>query len=164
MKLYEISENYRAFLEALENDEIPEEAKADTLEAIEGELNDKADQIACVIKNMRAEAEAITAEIDKLKERCERKKSRVEWLENYLTRYLEIADFPKIETPRNVISFRKSERVIIDNEAEFIEAHKDLCSEKVKVEISRTNVKKLLKNGEAVSGAILETRMNISIK
>lgn len=164
MKLYEISDNYKAFLEALENEEIPEEAVADTLEAIEGELTDKVDAIACIIKNTSADADAISAEMERLQERLKAKKKRVEWLKGYLSQSLETIGYPKIETPRNMISFRKSEKVIIGNEDEFIKEHKDLCKEEIKYKINKTDIKKLIKSGELVSGASLESCMNIQIK
>ena len=39
MKLYEISNEYNQFLQAVEDEEIPIEAVADTLEGIKGEFN-----------------------------------------------------------------------------------------------------------------------------
>ena len=50
MNLYEISADYQRFQEQVESGEIPEEAIADTLEAIEGNFDDKVDSIACIIK------------------------------------------------------------------------------------------------------------------
>ena len=58
MTLYEIAQDYQIFLEQIEAGEIPEEAVEDTLDSMAGEFREKADQIACVIKNLRAEAAA----------------------------------------------------------------------------------------------------------
>ena len=69
MKLYEISNEYNQFLQAVEDEEIPIEAVADTLEGIKGEFNEKADNIACMIKNQEAEMLAIKAEKDALNKR-----------------------------------------------------------------------------------------------
>ena len=52
MKLYEIANDYLALLQAIDEGEIPEEAIADTLEAIEGEIEFKADNLACVLKTL----------------------------------------------------------------------------------------------------------------
>jgi len=41
MNLYEISSNYRALLEAIESGDIPEDAVADTLEAVGGDWTQK---------------------------------------------------------------------------------------------------------------------------
>ena len=62
MKLYELTNDYLALLDAIDNDEMPEEAIADTLEAITASIEDKADSIACVLKNLDAEIVAIKTE------------------------------------------------------------------------------------------------------
>ena len=69
MKLYEIAADYTRFMEMVENEEIPSEAIADTLESITSLLEDKADNIACIIKNITAEIGAIKAEEQNLAER-----------------------------------------------------------------------------------------------
>lgn len=92
---------------AIENGDIPEEALTDTLESITSLLDEKADNIACWIKQLTAEAEAIKAEEDKLAERRKRKLKRAERLTEYLSECLTNAGRTKIETPRNVISFQK---------------------------------------------------------
>ena len=50
MTLYEIATDYKNFIEAVENGEIPEEAITDTLESIQSLLEDKADNIAVAQK------------------------------------------------------------------------------------------------------------------
>ena len=73
MNLYEISVDYRRFQEQVESGEIPEEAIADTLEAIEGNFDDKVDSIACIIKSLLAEAKEIKSERDALDGRMKQK-------------------------------------------------------------------------------------------
>ena len=62
MKLYELATDFLTFMEAIENEEVPEEAIADTLESITLDIEDKADNIACLLKNLDAEITAIKAE------------------------------------------------------------------------------------------------------
>ena len=62
MSLYSLINDYQDFLEAVEAGEIPEEAITDTLEAIEGEIEVKIDNIASAIKNLTAEASMIRTE------------------------------------------------------------------------------------------------------
>ena len=77
MKLYEITELFMRFASMVENGEIEEDAIADTLESIEGELEEKADNIACLIKSWQAEAEAIKAEEKALAERRKVKENQI---------------------------------------------------------------------------------------
>ena len=167
MKLYEIATDYRTFLEAVENGEIPEEAIADTLESITALLEDKADNIACMIKNMTAEAAAIKAEEQNLAERRKTKEKQIERMKAYLSDTLQLNNIAKLETARNKISFRKSESVKVDNEADFIKWAENNNREYLTYKeptIDKTTIKQGIKEGWEVYGAHIETKMNMQIK
>lgn len=164
MKLYEISNTYLQFLNAVENEEIPAEAVADTLESIEGEFNEKADNIACMIKNLDAEAQAIKAEKDALDKRLKSKKAQSDSLKNYLSNTMQLLNMDKIETSRNALSFRKSTSLCIEDESNFIQTHTDLCEKEITYKIPKTEITKMLKNGQEISGAELKTNMNLQVK
>lgn len=169
MRLYEISNEYLSLLEAIENGEIPEECIADTLEAVEGEIDIKADNIACLIKSLEADIAAIKAEEDKLSERRKKKEKEREKITEYLSYWLQNVGKEKLETPRNVISFRKSEAVEIDEEVFFKwateQSNRDyLITSKYTETPNKTEIKKLLKCDENIPGAVLITKQNIQIK
>ena len=167
MKLYEIAVEYQNFLEAIENGDIPEEAIIDTLESITSILEDKADNIACLIKNMSAEAEAIKAEEAKLSERRKAKEKQVDRLKEYLSTTLLASGYTKIETARNKITFRKSESVAVDDEAEFIKwamGNDDAYLTYKEPTINKTAVKEALKNGIELNGVRIESKQNLQIK
>ena len=121
MKLYEISETRLRFLEAIESGEIPEEAIADTLAGIDGEFDEKADDIACYIKTLLSESQAIKAEIDTLTERAAAKKHKADKLTDYLFQQFKLSGKVKLETARNVLAIRKNPpSVQIENEESFV--------------------------------------------
>ena len=167
MKLYEITAEYERFLAAIDAGEIPEEAIKDTLESIEALLEDKADNIACMIKQLKAEAAAIKAEEATLADRRKAKENTVERLTTYLSETLLAAGKTKIETARNKISFRKSASVVFDDEAAFVEwardCRDDLLTYKTPT-VNKTAIKEAIANGEAVNGARIESKNNIQIK
>ncbi len=167
MRLYEIAADYRAFLDAVEAGEIPEDAIADTLESIAVVLEEKADNIACMLKNLDAEVRAIKAEETALAERRKAKESQYDRIKTYLSDTLQNAGYTKIETARNKISFRKSESVVIEDEGAFVEwardNHRDMLAFKEPT-INKTAVKKALAGGEEVVGASIESKQNIQIK
>ena len=167
MRLYEITNEFQRFLEALENGEIPEEAISDTLESITGLIEEKADNIACIIKNLSAEKEAIKAEEDRLSERRKTKENEIKRLKKYLTDELLKVGRTEIETARNKISFRKSQKVFVDNEAEFIEwarKHNDDLLTYKEPTINRTAIGNALKSGMKIDGARLEESQNLQLK
>lgn len=164
MKLYEIEQVYTDFLEAVENGEIPEEAMGDTLEAIQGEFREKADNIACAIKNISAESAALKAEEKALKERRESKDRKVDQLKHYLRQAMETVGFKKLETTRNVVSLRLSTSVYVPDEQQFFAAHPEYCKVEEVIKISKAEIAKALKAGEEISGAELRTNQNLQIK
>lgn len=168
MKLYEIAADYENLMLAIENGDIPEEALADTLESITSLLDEKVDNIACWIKQLMAEAEAIKAEEDKLKARRTAKLNRAERLTNYLSETLKQAGCNKIETARNVISFRKTPpAVVFDNEKAFIEwaqMHAYGFLNYAKPTVNKTAIKDYLNDGGQLAGVRVESNLNISIK
>lgn len=166
MRLFEITAAYQSFMDAIENGEIPESAIADTLESITATLEEKADNTACVIKNITAEIFALKAEERKLAERRRIKENQVERLREYLSNALIQSEHTKIETARNKISFRKSESVQIDDESAFIEwAMKDNDEYLTYKEpaINKTAIKRALADGKEVKGAYIEQRQNLQI-
>lgn len=66
MTLYELTEELLALQEMAEDPDVNEQALADTMEAVTGEIEDKAEGYAIVLKNLSAESDAIKAEIKRL--------------------------------------------------------------------------------------------------
>lgn len=163
MRLYEISQQYIDFLSYLDaNPDLPPEAIADTLEAIEGEFDLKADNIACIIKDLDAEAAAIKAEEAALKERRIAKENRADRLREYLAANMQKLGKSKLETARNVIGFRKSTSVEIKDEETFKQNFPQYC--RTKIEIAKSEIAKLLKSGIEVEGAELRENQNLYVK
>lgn len=164
MKLYEISEVYTALLASIEAGEIPEEAIADTLEAVGGEFEEKADNVACMVKSLRADAKAIKAEEEALSDRRKSAESRADALANYLSVQMTRIGISKVETPRSQITFRKSTALEIADEESFKAQRPDLCETVVTVKIPKADITKLIKGGEEIAGVQLVERQNIQIK
>ncbi len=168
MNLYEISANYRALLEAIEIGDIPEDAVADTLEAVEGELDAKIENVACYIKNLAAEADALKTEADKLTERRKAKQAHVDRLRRYLHDALTAAGERKVETPRAVVRIQKTApSVRIADDAEFIKWAKlerdDLLNYAAPA-INKTAIKEAIKDGQTIPGAVLKAGETVVIK
>ena len=168
MTLYELTDQYIVFINMVESGEIPEEAIADTLESISGELDQKIDNIACVLKQFIAEGEAIKAELERLAERKKAKEKAAERIKTYLSETLIALDKLKFESPRNKISFRKSNTLDITDEAAFVEfaekhGHDDLLTYKPPT-VNKTVVKEAIARGEAIPGVEIKEMLNMQLK
>lgn len=168
MKLYEISENYRAFMAAVDAGEIPEDAIGDTLDGIEGAFDDKADSIACLIKELRLEAAGIKTEADNLTARARRAQAKADRLQGYLLYHMQAMGKTKISTARNVLSLRKGTPACkIEDEAlalSWLEMHHMEDCIKREVFIRKRELMERLKDGEDVPGAQIVQDMTITIK
>lgn len=129
------------------------------LDALEMEREKKISNTACLIKNLRADAEAIKAEKLKMGDRQKAKENLADRLENYLTNYLGGLTF---EDERCAISYRKSTSTEIAEDLD-LSTLPDGCK-KIKIEADRTAIKKALQNGEKIDGCALVVKNNIQIK
>lgn len=112
MKLYEIANQYQGLMSLA--DELPEDALADTLEAITDELEVKAENIIKVIANM--DTAPLDAEIKRLQSMKSVITNRANNLKSYLRRNMEVCEIDKIEWPTGSITLRKpTQAVQVDN-------------------------------------------------
>lgn len=168
MKLYEIAENYRAFMAAVDAGEIPEDAVADTLDGIEGEFDQKVDNIACLIKELRLEAQAIKEEADRLTARQRQKQVAADRLARYLQAHMQAMGKGKIETARNRITIKKNpvSCKILDEDTVlgFLQLHGMADCYKQETTIKKRELLMRLKDGDEIPGAELDVSERIEIK
>ncbi len=128
------------------------------LRDIEDERDEKAVRIACLIKNLRAEAAALKEEKQRLARRQQVAERGVERLTRYLGQFLEPGT--KIKDARASISWRQSEAVHCWADPGMLPPD----FQRVKVEADLSAIKTALKAGQEVAGAELQTNQNIQIK
>lgn len=160
MNLYEINADLVAAFEAAVDQETGEVLNEDALDEFYGlqmAWDEKIENIACYIKNLKADAAALKAEKDALAARqkvAERKAER-------LSRYLSLAlNGNKYESPRAKITWRKSESVEIADITQIPEEYLTCAAPTA----NKVDLKAALKAGKEIPGAALVQNMNMSIK
>lgn len=116
------------------------------LDNLEITQNEKIENIACYIKNLHSDVFAIENEIKTLSQRKKVKENQLKRIKEYLANFLKFKGIKKIETPKAVLSFRKSEQLEITDEEEAIEWCRHRGFLKNKPEIDKAEVKKYIKN------------------
>lgn len=164
MNLYEIGQTYIDLVNAIENGEIPSEAITDTLDGVKGEFEEKIDNIACVIKSINAEIFAIKQEEENLKDRCSSKEKTVEHLKRYISETMQTVGLKKLETSKNVLSFRKSKQLTIYDEEKFINEYPQFVKVEEKKSIPKKDVTKAIENGEILDFCELVEKQNLQLK
>ena len=79
------------------------------LDNLEIAQNDKIENIACYIKNLTAEVSILDNEAKVFLQRKKVKENQLKRIKEYLANFLKLKGIKKIETPKAIISFRKSE-------------------------------------------------------
>ena len=153
MTLYELTGNYLAIMEMLENEEITSEDVKDTLEAIEEGIEAKAENIGFVIKNLEAETSMLETEIKRLAERKTRAEKSTESLKNYMSDSLLKLDYKTLKTNHFTYGFRKSTAVEIDN-LELLP--KEFVKEKITIAPDKAALKVALKDNEVPGARLVE--------
>ncbi len=155
MTLYEIDQ---AILECLDEEtgEIIDEEK---LTALNMEREKKISNVACWIKDLKAEAEALKVEKQNLAKRqavCENKAES-------LKRWLAIAlNGAKYKDSKCSVGYRKSTSVNFGINFDFNTLPEDL--KKITVEPKKNEIKQAIKDGLQIDGVTLEESNNIIVQ
>lgn len=159
--LYEINQNILNCMTTEEgmtvNTETGEVIDLEALEQLELERREKIRNIALWIKNLKSDVTALDAEEKAFKARKDAAKRKAEQLSGYLASVL---NGEKVTGTDFAITWRKSSAVNVLDESKIPSTY--LVPQPPKVD--KTGISKALKNGEAVTGAELVERQNMTIK
>ena len=153
MKLYEIDEAILNCID-LETGEIIDTEQLDKLTM---EREAKLENVACWIKELKAEAEALKAEKMAFAKRQQVAENKMENLKNWLAYALNGQAF---KSTRASVTFRKSQAVEI---ADIYKLDENYLRYK-EPEVDKTAIKEALKAGQTVAGATLVENTSVIIK
>ena len=164
MKLYEIT---RSYLEALDiftdpDEEIPASVVVDTLEAIEGEFEIKAVNVAAFARQMEAEAEAIKTEVERMEKRRKALEARARWLKDYVKIGMETIGYKKLESPWFVLAVQKNPAAVdVFDESRIPDEYKRQI---IEYRIDKTAIKEAIGKGLDIPGARLTNGTRLAIR
>jgi predicted nuclease with TOPRIM domain len=132
----------------------------DTLESIEEEIHDKAENIAKLVKNINADVDALKSEEKRLADRRKSLENKVTHLKDYLQNQLEVAGLDKVKRPTLTVSIQNNPPSVkvIDE--------KLLSDYMIPVEpkLDKKAILTALKEGMEVSGAELVQGRSVRIR
>ena len=158
MTIYEINEEILNCIDP----ETGEIIDIDKLNELELERDAKIENVACWIKELKAEAEAIKTEKQTLAERQRVAENKAESLKKWLTFAL---NGEKFKTAKCSVSFRKTESVEVTDEglSNLMKEHDELLTYKAP-EPNKKAIKDAIKDGLNVEGVRLECNTSVIIK
>ena len=162
MTLYEIDNAIREVLESAadpETGELVDEALLEQYDKLIMDRDQKIENIGLYIKNLEADAAAIKAEAKNLTARAKAAENKAEHLRNYMQFCL---NGQKFQSPRLSVSFRRSQKVEVDQNRLF-EIPEDYLRYK-DPEVDKKRVSEALKAGEDIPGCTLVDSVSMIIK
>lgn len=150
--LYKLTNNYVTVSNMLYDENVDEQMILDTLESIEGEIEDKADNYAYIITDLQNSINSCKIEEDRLSKRRKIFENRVKNLKNNLMKIMKDTGRTNIKTDLHTFRIQKNggkRALTIDREVpkEY---------QKVVIENDTDKIRQALENGEELSFAHLE--------
>jgi hypothetical protein len=164
MKLYEIEQHYLQALEAFTDpdSDLPDEVIAGTLEALEGEFEQKAIAVAAFARQLEEEAKAIKAAEERMARRRKSLETRARGLKEAVKTGLETLGIKQVSSPWFVLSLaRNPPCLVIDDETALPRQY--LSYETVAV-IDKAALRETLAAGHPVPGARLVSESRLAIR
>lgn len=164
MTIYEITSDYLQLMQMMEDPDLDPQTLADTMEGIEGELEDKADNYARVMKNMEADLNGIKAEIDRLSTRKKTIENNIKRMNEALQFSMETTGKTKFKTELFSFGIRKNAPAVVMDEP-YIENIPERFLKYSDPTINRSAIKEAIQSGEDLEGlAHLEQSTSLSIR
>ena len=157
MNLYELSV---AFQE-VQNMELDPEVMKDTLDSINDAIENKAENIAKLIRNLESDVSAYKEEEDRLKTKRQATENKVKWLKTYLEDNMKLTGKTKFKSGMFNFSIQKNPASVNITDERII-PEEFLVQQPPKVD--KTSLKEALKNGIEIPGAELKQTEGLRIR
>ena len=157
MNLYELS---LAFQD-VQNMDLDPEVMQDTLDSIEDAIENKAENIAKLIRNLESDVSAFKEEEDRLKTKRQATENKVKWLKTYLEDNMKLTGKTKFKSGMFNFSIQKNPASVNITDEKIIPGE-FLIPQPPKVD--KTSLKEILKRGIEVPGAELKQTEGLRIR
>ena len=162
--LYELTSDYMELLELAEDPDTDPQAFADTLEGIDGAIEDKADNYAKVIRTLEADAAACDAESKRLRNKTQTIKNNIKRMKSALQFAMQMTGKTKFKTALFTFGIRKNPASVVIDAANVRDFPEQYIIESEPI-LDKWALKDALKAGEDLTGLChLEQSESLSIR
>lgn len=162
--LYELTSDYTELMLIAEDPDTDPQAFIDTLEGIEGELEDKADNYAKVIRSLEADAAACDAEAKRLRAKKQTIENNVKRMKGALQYAMQATGKVKFKTPLFSFGIRKNPASVVIDAVNVRDFPEEFIIESEPI-LDKKALKDALKAGEDLTGLChLEQTESLSIR
>lgn len=162
--LYQLASEYQEAAERLAESGLDDQTISDTLEGIAGDIEEKAIQIAKLVRNIEAESSAIREAVDAMVKRANAADARAANLREYLRQNLLQAGIKKVSCPYFVISVKSTPASVVIDDEQLIRGDLMVWPPAPPPRPDKRAIAAALKAGEEVQGAHLESGTRLEIR
>ena len=157
MNLYELSLSFQE----VQNMDLDPGVMKDTLDSIEDAIENKAENIAKLIRNLESDVLAYKEEEERLKTKRQSTENKVKWLKTYLEDNMKLTGKTKFKSGMFNFSIQKNPASVNITDEKII-PEEFLIQQPPKVD--KTSLKEILKRGIEVPGAELKQTEGLRIR
>ncbi len=162
--LYAVADQYLQDVAKLQDLDLDPQTVADTLEAMQGDLEVKATNVAMFIRNLESLADQIKQAEAAMAARRKAIETRAESIREYLLTNMVRTGISKIESPYFRISLRNNPPSVVVDDPDAIPWEYQRQKPAPPPEVDKVAVKEALKSGITVPGARLVVGQSVTIK
>lgn len=162
--IYELTQDFLTIQEMMEDPELDPQTLADTMEAVEGELEIKAESYAKIMKNLDGDVEALENEIRRLTSRKKAIEENIKRMKVALQGMMEVTGKTKFKTDLFSFGIQKNAPSVVIDVEDVYDIPEDYLKYKAP-EINKTAIKEAIQKGENLEGiAHLEQSHSLRIR
>jgi hypothetical protein len=152
--LYDLTNEFLEVMNRLEELIEDEQTLNDTLDSLKAPLEEKAENIIKYMRSLESLAQAKKDEAKRLQESAASDLKKAERLKSYLDENLKRAGLKNLQAGVFEVKYKKGSEVVdISDDVDFYSLPASIV--KIKKEVSKTEAKKLLKEGNEIPGISL---------
>ena len=157
--LYALKDKYLEVLNMIDDD-VDEQAIQDTLESIEGEIEDKALNYGKLIRNLETNNEGLTSEIKRLQQRKKSNENFIQRLKESLEFNMQQTGIKQIDTGLFKFSIQKNPPSVEIRSEDFIPEQ----FYKIERTVSKKDLLDYLKSGKEIKGVEIMQREGLRLR
>lgn len=161
-RLYDIADRFTNLQELLESGAVDELTLQEAMSQIDGEFEEKADNIAFILKDLLTTAKAIKEEEQRLSQRRKALENNADRLKDHLESMMRLIDKPKFKTTLNSFTISRGKPTVVIENEDLVPLEYKALEETIKID--KNAIYTALKNGENIDGVSLQENESLKIK
>ena len=162
MNLFSITAQYRADLAVLADLDVDPQTASDTLESLQGEIQDKLRAVIAYSLELDILADGALSAAKRMQERATGLSRRVDWLRAYALQSMQATGIGEVCTDEFAAKVAKKPPSVVVSEVGAIPA--DFMRVKTTTEPDKVALKKALEGGAIIEGATLQQGFRLALK